>query len=370
MSSQECPKIAETARRIMCFRPKCLNKKEEMFLNFRVSTRGAIRQAPSVITWCLVLQNLRAWGCSDPSQLIIEHNNQVGRSSQLIGGKAYAVRMILNQMPHSVLSLVMEHVGALGWQNSVFTDDCFANKRVYPGSVFKHPKISWKVTERSMRLHILMTINDHMGKAEWSRRKVGKKDFEEGAELAAVAEAVFEEAKSKLGLDEADVQQGFLDVISSCSDQQLQLEVYGIAEEKPAELRAERISVIKALLMKREMSGISRGPSDVALASNLEDEAFSIMQKSIEYDVKAMVLYTKKYETYTNAMYWAKLAWKRQQRADCISAAKSLITSSCRILAFKDNADAIKGYLKYVKDLVTKPSLGLSENKLAPSPPV
>ena len=354
----------------MCYRPKCLNKKEEVFLNFRVSTRGAIRQAPSVITWCLVLQNLRAWGCSDPSQLIIEHNNQVGRSSQLIGGKAHAVRMILNQMPHSVLSLVMEHVGTLGWQNSVFTDDCFANKRVYPGSLFKHPKISWKVSERSMRLHILMTMSDHMGKAEWSRRKVSKKDFQEGAELAAVAEAVFEEAKSKLGLDEADLQQGFLDVLSSCIDQQLQLEVYGITEEKAAELRAERISVIKALMMKKEMSGMGRGPSEVAVASNLEDEAFSIMQKSIEHDVKAMVLYTKKYDTYTNAVYWAKLAWKRQQRADCIAAAKSLITSSCKILAFKDCADATKTYLKYVKDLVAKPSLGLSENKLAPSPPI
>ena len=40
VSSQECPKIAETARRIMCFRPKCLNKK-----------RGNVPELPRFHTW-------------------------------------------------------------------------------------------------------------------------------------------------------------------------------------------------------------------------------------------------------------------------------------------------------------------------------
>ena len=91
---QELPLLWSSAQRILRYRPKLMSKQAEVLLNFRISTRGSIRQAPNVLTWCLVLRNLRPYGVSDPSTIINEYNSQVSRSAQLAGGKAHAVRTI------------------------------------------------------------------------------------------------------------------------------------------------------------------------------------------------------------------------------------------------------------------------------------
>ena len=68
----------------------------------------------------------------------------------------------------------------MGWQKSLFSDDALANRKAYPGHIFKHPKPGWAdrcaVTERSMELHIAMLINDFTSKPLNTRRKISKKD--------------------------------------------------------------------------------------------------------------------------------------------------------------------------------------------------
>ena len=55
---QEAPELFTSAQTIYAFRPQALNKKEELILNFRLSVRGSIRQAPSVIAWPSSAQNI------------------------------------------------------------------------------------------------------------------------------------------------------------------------------------------------------------------------------------------------------------------------------------------------------------------------
>jgi hypothetical protein len=179
-------KLADTARTIYCFNPKLTTKKEEVFFNFKMSVRGAIRQAPNVIQWCLTLKNLNSLGENDATALIKEWNTQSSKAGQLTGGKYNAVKQVLVGMPIAILTFLENHISLLGWGNCAYSDDSLSNKKVYPGHIFKSPKPGWAdrvvVTERSMLLHVMMTVNEHMQKVPNARRKYTKKDLEEGAQ--------------------------------------------------------------------------------------------------------------------------------------------------------------------------------------------
>ena len=55
---------------------------------------------------------------------------------------------------------------------------------------------------------------------------------------------------------------------------------------------------------------------------SIEESAFGSVKSSMEHDVQAMIVYTKKFGSYENAMYWAKRTWQKQQRDNCLASAK------------------------------------------------
>ena len=247
----------ETSQKVFCTRPKVMNIKEEMFYNFKLSVRGAIRQAPSVITWCEVLLNMKGNGYTDSVSLIKEWNDGASTSSKLGGGKVFAVRKVLTSMPSSALNLVCSHMSEMGWLECAFTDDAFSNKCLYPGHVYKHGRPGWKdlckVSERSMEVHFSAVINAHRSQAPWARRKVSKKDLEEGSELATVVVALAEEAVNGHGLKKEDVDKCFVDEYVLQKDSQIALEVYGILAEKPEHLPVDNMTALKALKNQKAM---------------------------------------------------------------------------------------------------------------------
>jgi len=113
--------------------PKVLNKKAEALLAFKISTKGAIRQAPSAITWFITLANLSRYGVTDPSAVIAEWNRSNGKTSALVGGKAMAVKLLLEKAPKTCANFLIQHVGAWGWNNCAFSDDGLASKKIYLG---------------------------------------------------------------------------------------------------------------------------------------------------------------------------------------------------------------------------------------------
>jgi hypothetical protein len=268
-------------------------------------------------------------------------------------------------MPEHVLCEVIKHTSDQGWQQCVFTDDSFANRRIYPGAVFKHSKVAWKVTDRSMHLHIVMTINDHLSKAAWARRKASKKELEDGAEFSALAEAIYLDAVGKLGLQPEELDEEFIGVLRACKDPQLHLEVASIQSEKPEQLVPDRISVIKALITKKALANINSNPMITMRSDNLEESAFGIVKSSIEHDVQSVLVYVKKYTTYENALYWAKHQWQKQKQASCRSAAGALFQMHTHMAAFSTADDTVKEFLSYLREVIQKPSLGLTASKLA-----
>eukprot|EP00959_Pyramimonas_sp_CCMP1952_P315467 6602620-Pyramimonas_sp.AAC.1 len=87
-----------------------------MMLNFKQSVRGAIRQPPNVVTWIVTLMRLQKSGAAvDPQIVVQEWNNTCPKQSQLKGGQAMAAQLVLEKMPPSLLSKVVDHVYQVGW---------------------------------------------------------------------------------------------------------------------------------------------------------------------------------------------------------------------------------------------------------------
>ncbi len=84
------------------------------------------------------------------------------------------------------------------------------------------------------------------------RKNVAKKDWEEAAEFAAVAESIRTQATNQLGLSDSDVQLFFIDVLSSGADPQLHLEMSSLIVEKPETVNIERISALNVLVLRRQ----------------------------------------------------------------------------------------------------------------------
>jgi hypothetical protein len=51
--------LSKSASAVYAFSPMGLSdRKSELFYNFKISIRGAIRQAPNVVTWCVALKTV------------------------------------------------------------------------------------------------------------------------------------------------------------------------------------------------------------------------------------------------------------------------------------------------------------------------
>ncbi len=64
------PKIQQTVSRINCQAPYFASKREELFVNFKLSARGSIRKPPHVMTWVDSLMKLRKAGDADAGGII------------------------------------------------------------------------------------------------------------------------------------------------------------------------------------------------------------------------------------------------------------------------------------------------------------
>ena len=94
-----------------------------------MESRGSIRKAPNVITWALSLDKLRQVGDKDAGAIIKEWNNRASRQQQLVGGKAQALKNVLDMMPQEVFTeIVVRAVSEMGWEKSPWSDDAFPTR--------------------------------------------------------------------------------------------------------------------------------------------------------------------------------------------------------------------------------------------------
>ena len=105
------PKLWASTRRIYAKLVVWNNLRDQIFHRNKIESRGSIRKAPNVITWALSLDKLRLAGDKDAGAIIKEWNNRASRQQQLVGGKAQALKNVLDMMPQEVFT---ENSGSSG----------------------------------------------------------------------------------------------------------------------------------------------------------------------------------------------------------------------------------------------------------------
>ena len=145
-----------------------VNMREQVFHRNKIDARGRIRKAPNVISWTLSHDKLRHAGDKDAGAIIRAWNNEASKQQQLVGGKAQALKNVLDLMPQEVFTeIVVRAVSEMGWENSPWSDDAFSNKRIYPGStpVGRSSSAAWrtrlKVTDESMCIMLKCQVDKH-----------------------------------------------------------------------------------------------------------------------------------------------------------------------------------------------------------------
>ena len=120
MLERNHPKLWRSTRRIYAKLVVWNNLRDQIFHRNKIDARGSIRKAPNVITWALPLDKLRLAGDKDAGAIIQEWNNRASRQQQLVGGKAQALKNVLDLMPQDVFTnVVLPAVSELSWEMPV-----------------------------------------------------------------------------------------------------------------------------------------------------------------------------------------------------------------------------------------------------------
>lgn len=193
------PVLFESLKKIYCYPFAFENLREAMFINFKLSNRGAIRKPPNLITWMHSLEELREnCGDQDVNAIIRMWNAMASATGNLAGSKATALRLILG-MPQPSKDALTDFTGRITWEAGPWTEEALSNKKLYPNSGARLGGVkAWierlKVTDASL---LLMIHNIHASHdALKTKRKMTKVEVEEVAGQAAFAHNVVSEIQA------------------------------------------------------------------------------------------------------------------------------------------------------------------------------
>ena len=135
-----------------------------------------------------MLDKVRRFGFEDFNALIKRFNGKVSTGMQLAGRKAMCVKLLVETWPPATWVVVRDHVGTVGWENSVFSEELLASKKLLPGHQFKAPNKLWasrsRMSEGSLLLALRRLICDFLKLPKSGRPKITRVAFEEMAERA------------------------------------------------------------------------------------------------------------------------------------------------------------------------------------------
>ena len=73
---------------------------------------------------------------TDAGSIIKMYNEKSSAKATLSGGKRLAVLNLLEQLPAEAQLMLLDDLSTSGFNNTPFTDDAWANKKMFPGYVF------------------------------------------------------------------------------------------------------------------------------------------------------------------------------------------------------------------------------------------
>eukprot|EP00959_Pyramimonas_sp_CCMP1952_P054110 1131673-Pyramimonas_sp.AAC.1 len=115
--------------------------------------------------------------------------------------------------------------------------------RIYVGHVFKRNKQGWsnllKVSDHSMQLSFDKLHSDWINRPEQLRRKYGRKEMEDSAEMSCLVEYIYRKTLHTTPLSAADLNDSSCQAYIEGSDRHLSLELSSILADKPADVAVE-----------------------------------------------------------------------------------------------------------------------------------
>ncbi len=101
-------------------------------MTMKLSLRGSLRKSCNVIQIAIMTRTLLKKGLTDFGSFVRKWNTRSGKSHQIVGKRAIALKLLFESTPEVCLQKILDHVGNVGWSAAVWSDDNLSTKKFYP----------------------------------------------------------------------------------------------------------------------------------------------------------------------------------------------------------------------------------------------
>ena len=212
-AQEHFPTLLRGASRIFVHVVEHCAATDVLFHNFRISVRGSIRRAPSVVDWLHALQLKQRHAVTDSRSILRSWNATAPSAAQLKGSEATAVRALLELWPATATDSLAAFVGHHGFEASPWTEEVVADRKHLPGHM---PRLPSKAVADRLRVTITSCIlwvehvqKEHASAPRMLRKKLDKGRAEELSQQAAFVVNVAAEAQGLVALPASVVENEF-----------------------------------------------------------------------------------------------------------------------------------------------------------------
>ena len=346
------PKLWATTRRIYAKLTVWNNLRDQIFHRNKIEARGSIRKAPNVISWALSLDKLRHAGDKDAGAIIRAWNTGASKQQQLVGGKAQALKNVLEHMPSDVFTnVLLPAVSELSWEKCPWSDDAFSNKRIFPGGAPRAGDHAWRtrlmVSEKSMGIMFQCQVDKHKKlMLTCSPQKLTKAKMDEYAEQAALVSSLVDEVKALVPIPDDILQEAFVRAYIE-NDPQVHLEIASVLATRAGDFSPKDLAVLKALMDTR--CGPRNMPIIDAMAkleghkASLDEQEFQLLMNQLTYDVDAWRVHKHTCSDYNSAVSKQKHNWNLKRHEQAGKAANAFLKQHCLIIIWQGPHNAGDG---------------------------
>ncbi len=301
-------------------------KRDALFANFQMSSRGSIRKPPHSLTWVAALRKLNVGGDRDAGAIVRAWNATVSRASALTGAKSMSVRLVLEQMPDEAYAVLVAHVSACGWDACAVSDDALGSKKIYPGWTFRHTTKEWTqrgvVTPPSTVLMMNYMVRSFERTPTQVRKKPDRGQWEEAANVCAALESFLSEIKAIAPVPDSRITEGLVQPFLN-GEPQLELELNQAVHEKNPKFVVRDITAIATLLdgHAREAPIIPASSMNSEMTA-IEENAFDLMRRQVEYDIQVFKVWLQKVRNVEHHIFHQRLEAQRRVHIACRAAAE------------------------------------------------
>lgn len=218
------------------------------------------------------------------------------KQHQLVGKRAVAIKLLFDVAPRAGLDSILDHVGSMGWDSCVWTEDTLASKKIYPNHQFASKSKKWtsrvKTSEESFLLMIDRAQNVHEMSNPNLKFKLTPVNAEALAERAAACLAMARELQLQVPIQEQKILDAFVEPWRKGSDS-VDFELQAVLLDKADTFDvAMHMPTLKKLVDDHVFSTPVSLTTDAQKA--LDSDTFHLMLKQLDYDTTCYENWMKK----------------------------------------------------------------------------